>query len=310
MKQFRRLLVGVDLATPDRMVCREVYGPSAEAVRRALWLARQNGAEVCFCYSLDPSAATERLIEEHRGFTPNIFDEAAEALGDLVERADAAGVEATSKVTMGPAWHQLIREAISSEQDLVIVGTRDTSNLQRVLIGSTAMKLLRKCPTPVWVTKPQPNPSNAILVAHDLTDVGRQALDLGASMAQLTDASLHILHAVQLAEFDEKLPTGIEYDALQRKQEDARTELEAQAAQLGLSMPPQISIAVGRASDAILRAIDRHHIELVVLGTVARTGIRGLVMGNTAERLLPLLPCSVVAVKPEGFECPYDVFDD
>src|SRR5690606_28770383 len=111
-------------------VCREVYGPSAEAVRRALWLARQSDAEVSFCYSLDASAATERLIEEHRGFSPNIFDEASEALRDLVERAEAAGVKATSKVTMGPAWHQLIREAITEQHDLVIVGTRDTSNLQ------------------------------------------------------------------------------------------------------------------------------------------------------------------------------------
>ena len=43
------------------------------------------------------------------------------------------------------------------------------------------------------------------------------------------------------------------------------------------------------------------------MGTLARTGISGLVMGNTAERLLPLLPCSVLAIKPEGFECPLDV---
>src|SRR5690606_25736323 len=147
-------------------------------------------------------------------------------------------------------------------------------------------------------------------VAHDLTDVGRQALDVGASMAQLTEGSLHILHAVQLAEFDEKLPTGIEYDALQRERDAARTELESQAAQLELRTPAEISVTSGRPSDAILRAIDRHHIELVVLGTLARTGIRGLIMGNTAERLLPLLPCSVLAVKPEGFECPYDVFSD
>jgi nucleotide-binding universal stress UspA family protein len=40
------------------------------------------------------------------------------------------------------------------------------------------------------------------------------------------------------------------------------------------------------------------------MGTVARGGIAGLLIGNTAERMLRKLPCSVLAVKPEGFVCP------
>lgn len=45
-------------------------------------------------------------------------------------------------------------------------------------------------------------------------------------------------------------------------------------------------------------------VDLVVMGTVARGGIAGLLIGNTAERMLRKLPCSVLAVKPEGFVCP------
>jgi nucleotide-binding universal stress UspA family protein len=45
-------------------------------------------------------------------------------------------------------------------------------------------------------------------------------------------------------------------------------------------------------------------IDLVVMGTVARSGIAGLLIGNTAERVLSKLPCSVLAVKPDGFVCP------
>jgi nucleotide-binding universal stress UspA family protein len=43
---------------------------------------------------------------------------------------------------------------------------------------------------------------------------------------------------------------------------------------------------------------------LVVMGTVARTGVAGLLMGNTAERVLQRLQGSVLAVKPPGFKSP------
>lgn len=45
---------------------------------------------------------------------------------------------------------------------------------------------------------------------------------------------------------------------------------------------------------------------LVVMGTIGRSGIRGMITGNTAERLLPRLHCSLLAVKPDGFQCPVD----
>ena len=44
--------------------------------------------------------------------------------------------------------------------------------------------------------------------------------------------------------------------------------------------------------------------DLLVMGTIARTGIAGFIVGNTAERLLPRIPCSVLAIKPEGFVSP------
>jgi nucleotide-binding universal stress UspA family protein len=58
----------------------------------------------------------------------------------------------------------------------------------------------------------------------------------------------------------------------------------------------------GEPEDAIARFVETHAIDLVVMGTVARAGIAGLVMGNTAERVLQRLRGSVLAVKPPGFE--------
>ena len=60
----------------------------------------------------------------------------------------------------------------------------------------------------------------------------------------------------------------------------------------------------GDAKQAIPEVVKKLGVELVVMGTVARTGIPGFVIGNTAESILNQLECSVLALKPEGFVSP------
>jgi nucleotide-binding universal stress UspA family protein len=62
-----------------------------------------------------------------------------------------------------------------------------------------------------------------------------------------------------------------------------------------------VQLVQGEPERAIPQFIERNGIDLVVMGTVARSGILGLVMGNTAERVLQRLRGSVLAVKPPGF---------
>ncbi len=66
----------------------------------------------------------------------------------------------------------------------------------------------------------------------------------------------------------------------------------------------QVHVVDGRADVVILDAIKEYEIDLLVMGMLARSGISGVLIGNTAERLLPEINCSVLAVKPVDFECP------
>jgi nucleotide-binding universal stress UspA family protein len=60
----------------------------------------------------------------------------------------------------------------------------------------------------------------------------------------------------------------------------------------------------GDARLEVPRHVARESIDLLVLGTVARTGIAGLLIGNTTEEILRRVDCSVLALKPDGFESP------
>jgi universal stress protein E len=66
-------------------------------------------------------------------------------------------------------------------------------------------------------------------------------------------------------------------------------------------LKPQTHLVKGWARKEIPIMAKRLEADLVVMGTVARTGIPGFAMGNTAETILSQLDCSVLAIKPPGF---------
>jgi nucleotide-binding universal stress UspA family protein len=60
----------------------------------------------------------------------------------------------------------------------------------------------------------------------------------------------------------------------------------------------------GEPDESIVDLANRELVELIVMGTVSRTGLAGFFIGNTAEKVLHSIDCSVLAVKPEGFVTP------
>jgi nucleotide-binding universal stress UspA family protein len=69
-------------------------------------------------------------------------------------------------------------------------------------------------------------------------------------------------------------------------------------------LKPQIHLVKGWARKEIPALAKRIDADLVVMGTVARTGISGFLIGNTAETILNQIDCSVLAIKPPGFQTP------
>jgi nucleotide-binding universal stress UspA family protein len=69
-------------------------------------------------------------------------------------------------------------------------------------------------------------------------------------------------------------------------------------------LKPQRHLIKGWPRKEIPALAERLDVDLVVMGTVARTGVPGLLMGNTAETILNQIDCSVLAIKPPGFKTP------
>ena len=281
---------------------------TSSAVDRAIWLAELNSAHLEFFYTLDIGYHAQCMIEEDSGMETTIVTSARRILAQFVERAEQLGITARAKVAFGKSWFEIIQQVLHNNVDLVIVGAKARGALERLFIGSTGMKLLRKCPCPVWIThQPRSTSHGAILVAHDLTEVGDLALELGASMAELHDAPLHVVHALEAVHIDAETPTTVFVAADDDAIHDAKLAIESQLERFELKSAAQIHIAAGTAATVLLQQIEEIDVDLLVMGTIARSGIEGLLFGNTAERLLPQVRCSVIAVKPRDFRSPIEL---
>ncbi|MEK6237750.1 MAG: universal stress protein, partial [Planctomycetales bacterium] len=130
------------------------------------------------------------------------------------------------------------------------------------------------------------------------------AMELGCSMAKLQNARLHVIHAAEFHEFDHMFPASISAKQKQAYRDEAEKHIEAQLNRADLPMPAKAHFVIEPPDFAIMNCVEQHDIDLVVMGTVGRAGISGFITGNTAERLLSRIPCSLLAVKPPGFKSP------
>ena len=307
MKRFKKILVGIDLSNENRLVSSKLSTPTQEVVAQAVTLAKANSARLLFFYVLPAlanqlDAQSQVLLEMHHG-RRTVKDDAEQRIVEIAQSAQAKGVNAEGRIGLGTSWIELIRQVQSGEHDLLIAGARHHGRIESALLGSTSIKLLRKCPCPVWIMQPGTKINN-ILVAHDLTPVGDQALDLGASMARLNEAQLHILHALDLSVDQHWYLGPIPGNDGPTIRQQAEEKITSQLAQLELKCSGQIHVENYAPCAAILDFVNKNSIDLLIMGTVARTGIAGLIIGNTAEKLLPRISCSILALKPDGFRTP------
>lgn len=242
-------------------------------------------------------------------------------------------IEIKTKVLKGTSFLEIIREVLRNRRDLVIKIPEPRIWLDR-LFGSADMHLLRKCPCPVWLTKPVlPESCRVILAAVDVDDthpsaelksrhtLNLQILELASSLTLSDFAELHIVqawHAVGesamrgalMRASEENIATYVEQVG-QKYAVNLDALMDEVAGNLGQEtldyLKPRTHLVKGRARKEIPALAKRIEADLVIMGTVARTGVPGFIVGNTAEMILNQIDCSVLAIKPPGFATPVTV---
>jgi nucleotide-binding universal stress UspA family protein len=135
-----------------------------------------------------------------------------------------------------------------------------------------------------------------ILIATDDSEPARKAVSEAITQADAFDASLHAISVIESAE-----PQPGYDDPTTRSGEDDRAEqavhrVVTKANERGLDPEVVSAVVRGQPASAVLQYANEHDIDLIVVGTHARTGIDRLVVGRVAERISRNSPVPVVTV--------------
>jgi nucleotide-binding universal stress UspA family protein len=235
-----------------------------------------------------------------------------------------AQVEVHHEVLVGTAFIEIIRKILRDGHDLLIKPAQNPRLMAR-LFGSGDMHLLRKCPVPVWITRQgEPASYRSILAAVDFdadgpgadTGLNQQILGLASWLAAADAATLHVAHVwdapgeAMVRAWANNPADAVGYVQGERARHQAGFDRVAQALrdQLGDAawsfLAPRFHLRQGAPAEIIPALAEELQADLVVMGTVARTGVAGLIIGNTAENILEQMGCAVLAVKPPGFVSP------
>lgn len=282
------------------------------ALRRVVSLVRRDDAELTVVGVIPEPSHFQRLLHGSDHVDAVLGAEHREMHRRLARCVDAVeGIEAGPIIDVGDTALSVVMRAIAAGHDLLVV-TSDGGNADR----ATLRRLIRKSPCPVWVVRPTRAARVRVLAAVDPEPheqgLNQSILEIAESMAATDGGELHVACAWELfGEATMQSSAFIHVDqadieAQRRAVESAhRTAVDELVAE-HVSRPDDVEVHLvqGSAASVIGDIVAHERINVVVMGTFGRTGISGLVMGNTAEVALDSLRCSVVAVKPPSFVSP------
>lgn len=306
MFPIRRILVAI----------KDPWARSLPAVEKATQLAGALGARLQLFHALSSPLYID--VAQFQGTTLSKlehaeFARAAGRLQVLANRFGKAGVRVESKVEWDfPPHEAVIRAAHGFDADLIVAERHATRHHLAWALRFTDFELLRLAPMPVLLVKtPNAYDHPSILAAVDPTHayskplkLDREILNCATRLTHALRGSLHAVFAYEplpVAALNAELPLAGATDEIAAETK-ARARKQLAHVLNGATIPEtRRHLVPQHPIDAIRRTAADVGSSIVVMGAISRSGLKRLVLGNTAERVLDELPCDVLVVKPRRF---------
>lgn len=245
-------------------------------------------------------------------FSPALYNTSYAVRGELAKRVDFLKREAKKKlenmkktkeksfqviVKEGSPSKKIIETAEKEKVDLIVIGKRGLSAVEKLFIGSVANQVLRNSPVPVLITKKcikKPGVKK-ILVPTDFSPQEESEREYAWKLAKAFDADLALLHVLELHDY-EFSPRVLDemFDALLAKLRK-RKKREKEDIKVDEEVYRSINAAVG-----IVDFAETHHFDLIVMSTYVRSKWERFFLGSTTEKVISYTHIPVFAIPPVG----------
>jgi universal stress protein E len=283
--------------------------------KRAAWLASLYGYElelllcdpllVPFGDSFIASTEAQQLADRIRQTQTEIIDNIAASIANK-------NLNVTAKVLHDrPISDAVISMAMDMDPALLVKGTSFHSSAERATFTYTDWRLIRKLECPLWLVKSGEWKENPVIIAavdpthrHDASaSIDGVIVSAGKKLATVCGGKLLLFHTYQtLVEIGARaaravLQAELNVDKIDQDVHDShRSQLDefAKANEVPLQ---EVHLLPGRTRDVLPAFARSEGADAVVMGAMARSGIKSRILGSTAEQVLDQLPCDILIVR-------------
>ena len=290
----------------------------SEVVARATWLAKLADCdlELLLC---DPDIGALRegffVSNEARDIAEKIRTAQNDIIEDLAKPARDAGLNVTTAVLEErPVADGVLHRAVDMNPRFVLKGTHYHSSAERSIFVDSDWQLIRTCPFPLWLVKQHEIREKPVIIAavdpthsHDKpAALDEVIIDAAQTIAGASGGELHLLHTYhRLVGVGREAtrtfkPIELPIDKLSMKiQAEHRERLNGLAAASHIDAEHTHQLP-GDTKEILPIFARTHSADLVVMGALARWGLKRAILGSTAEKVLDHLHCDILIVrKPE-----------
>jgi len=306
VKRFKNILYILDETT---------FGQESSADKVAT-LARLNDARISTMIADETTLIDDLSLKISGRYTEikqAIVRQNTENLERFLSHERWNDIDIDPKYSEANNFISIIQKVLRDKHDLVI-----KEDILDRGIDHLTMRLVRKCPCPVWVMKRGSADFKRILAAIDVgaeyseaRALNKKIIELTHSLAQRENGEAHYLHAWRLEH--EAMLRSPRFKFSQKEIDQMKQQIKEERSEqlqylLDHNHIPHTGnnthLREGGSQDVIKQAIVDLKIDVVVMGSVARSGIPGLLIGNKAEKTLNTINCTVLTVKPDDFVSP------
>ncbi|PQP00343.1 MULTISPECIES: universal stress protein [Pseudomonas] len=276
------------------------------AINHAAALAKASGASLHIA-ALIPSLDILSLLEEgdRKKARASYLQEHRDWLKDQAQKMEGRGIEVTTEVAWADNMRQDILDHVTEMQpDLLIKQVQHESMLKRAFFTPLDWRLLRHCPTPVYLVGAEGHAlPQKVVAAVDVVDTEPSNSELNdriilqaSSLALQCNAELHLLYACDIpVAFLADLGGGLTLSELTRElRKDLETSFLKLSARFGVPSECRHFIT-GHPVSALSEFAHEHQIDVIVMGRTQYGSLEKL-LGSTTEHILYQVPCSILAV--------------
>lgn len=306
MEAYKNILVVVDPSTDEQ-----------KALSRAIEFASKTTTKITAflsIYDFSYEMTTMLSSDEREAMRQTVINDRKVWIEERIKAIGASVEDIDIKVI----WHNrpfeaVIDQVIDHGFDVVFKGTHEHDKLKSVIFTPTDWHLLRKCPCPLLLVKDHSWPANGNILAavnvgsdeDEHQSLNKIITEEAKHLADIISANVNLVNsfpgtpvniAIEIPEFDASQynDTMLQHhkDAMAKHADNYGIDRERTFVKEGL--PEDVIESLSQELDA----------ELVILGTIGRTGLSAALIGNTAEHVIDRLNCDVLALKPAGYVSP------